>query len=192
MHKVLFKLEAFFGAALLRLWRATIRYEVINPPPKEYRCIYALWHRNLLIIAMQAMEYNMTVMISDSKDGELLAGPVKLLGYKTVRGSTSQNGVQALKTMISMAKKSCLGITPDGPKGPLGTIHQGIFHIALLAKIPIVSICPFPEREWVLNSWDKFRIPKPFSKCKIIYGDPIWINDKLEIPEVEARLRKEL
>ncbi|HCX59803.1 MAG TPA: hypothetical protein DG355_04000, partial [Candidatus Cloacimonas sp.] len=60
-----------------------------------------------------------------------------------------------------------LAITPDGPKGPLGTIHPGMFQLALLARIPIVGVACHTNREWVFNSWDRFRFPKPFAKILI-------------------------
>ena len=132
----------------------------------------------------------MAVMVSASKDGELIAGPSAKMGYTVVRGSSSRQGSQALKEMLRYAKTMPVAITPDGPRGPVGTINPGLFHIALLAKIPIVAVACDSNREWIFNSWDKFRFPKPFARVKIMYSVPIYIRSKADIPKAELEFRK--
>jgi len=83
-----------------------------------------------------------------------------------------------------------VAITPDGPRGPMGTVNPGLFHIALLAKIPIVAVACAADREWIFNSWDKFRFPKPFARVKVLYSNPIYVRDKADIPEAEIKFRK--
>jgi len=184
------KIEARCGAWLLRLLNATLKWDVQNQPPNGHTCVYAFWHRNLLLLAMQRMFSNAVVMVSSSQDGELIAGPLKYLGYKTVRGSTTRHGSQALKQMIRLAKNHSLAITPDGPKGPVGMIQPGLFQLALLARVPIIPIVAHAEREWVLNSWDRFRVPKPFSRIKVSYGDPISVPSREEFAAAESQLRQ--
>jgi lysophospholipid acyltransferase (LPLAT)-like uncharacterized protein len=192
MPSLWMRLEAVAGAWLLRLLKNTIRWEVINQPPSNYPSINAFWHRNLLILTMQRIDDNVVVMVSSSRDGQLIAGPLSRLGYLPVRGSTTRQGASALKEMVRLGKTHTLGITPDGPKGPSGSIHPGLFQIALLAKIPIITISVLPCPEWTLNSWDKFRIPKPFSRIKVIYGEPLWVKDKADFHSAEAEFRQAL
>lgn len=174
---------------LLRLIKASLRFEVENHPDCE-PVVYAFWHRNLIYGVLLRTGDALAVMVSASKDGELLAGPIGELGYTLVRGSSSRMGSQALKGMLRHAKTHSLAITPDGPKGPIGTIHPGLFQIAFLAKIPIIAVAVDADREWVFNSWDKFRFPKPFARVKVVYSPPIYVKSKAETPEAEIAFRK--
>ncbi|MCK9557794.1 MAG: lysophospholipid acyltransferase family protein [Candidatus Cloacimonetes bacterium] len=178
----------YLAAGLLYLIKLSLRFEVRNQPQNE-RVIYGLWHRDLMHCALQRAGDPVAVMISSSKDGELIAGPLTVLGYATVRGSSSRQGSQALKAMLRFAKDKSLAITPDGPKGPVGTIHPGMFQLALLAKIPIVAVACHTKREWVFNSWDRFRFPKPFATIQIEYSEPLYVESKEDIPVVEAKFR---
>lgn len=168
------------AAGLLHLLKCTLRFEVINQPTQE-PVVYAFWHRNLLYCTLLRAGDKIAVMVSASKDGELIAGPIKRLGYTVVRGSSSRQGSQALKGMLRYAKTHSLAITPDGPKGPVGTVHPGLFQLALLAKIPIVIVTIDSKREWIFSSWDRFRLPKPFTKIKAEYSDPIYVRNKADI-----------
>lgn len=176
---------------LLRLIKASLKFEVKNQPDCE-PVVYAFWHRNQIYLGLLRMGDPMAVMVSASKDGELIAGPSAKMGYTVVRGSSSRQGSQALKEMLRYAKTISVAITPDGPRGPMGTINPGLFHIALLAKIPIVAVACDADREWIFNSWDKFRFPKPFARVKVVYSDPIFVREKADIPEAELKFRKYL
>ncbi|GAB1467516.1 hypothetical protein MASR2M64_01880 [Candidatus Cloacimonadota bacterium] len=190
MRNIFFYLERKLAAKFLLLLRKTIRFTVINQEASDnIRCIYMFWHRNLLPLTMQRAFSGAGVLVSSSKDGELIAGPLKELGYIAIRGSSTREGAKAMLEMIRAAKNISLAITPDGPKGPSGTIHPGIFQIALLAKVPIVAIASETSREWVFNSWDRFRFPKPFSRVTAVYSDPIYVKSKESFPEAEAALR---
>jgi lysophospholipid acyltransferase (LPLAT)-like uncharacterized protein len=190
MVKIFYYLERKLGALLLRLLRKTLKFEVINQETSDrIRCIYMFWHRNLLLMTLQRIDQGAAVMVSSSKDGELIAGPLSELGYIPVRGSSSRKGSMAMREMIRMSKTISLAITPDGPKGPCYTFHLGLFQIAYLAKIPIVAVAVNANKEWLFNSWDKFRFPKPFAKLTMIYSDPIWVNNKEDIAIVEETIR---
>lgn len=192
MNKLLLYLEKKIAAWLLRQLRKSLRFEVINQPHEDLKCIYMFWHRNLLHLCLHRLGDPIAVLISASRDGELLAGPVAELGYPTVRGSTSRDGFRAMKEMIRIAQRYQLGITPDGPKGPTGSIHPGIFQIAYFARIPIVPVAADTRREWVFKSWDRFRVPKPFARIKVIYGDPVYINDRKDMAAHTALLKEKM
>jgi len=190
MHKILFFLEKKLGAFLLRLLRKTLKFKVINQDASDHiRCIYMFWHRNLLILTLQRIDHGAAVMVSSSKDGELIAGPLSELGFTPVRGSTTRQGSRAMLEMIKASKTDSLAITPDGPKGPVYSIQPGVFQIALLAKIPIVPVAVHTDREWLFNSWDKFRFPKPLARINVIYSDPIPVTNKDDFEAVEKQIR---
>ncbi len=189
MSRLLFKLEARLGAILLRCLRASIRWEVRDQNPPSLRCIYFLWHRDLLILATQRIDSGVAVMVSSSKDGELIAGPLKYLGYKPVRGSSSRHGSSALKEMIRLSRSHTLAITPDGPKGPVRSIQPGVFEIAMLGGVPIIAVACEAKREWVVNSWDRFRVPKPFTRVKVRYSQPFFLKSREDIPLTESLIR---
>lgn len=189
MSKLLFWLERKLGALFLRLLKASIRFEVVNEFPAGEPCIYMIWHRNLLPIGLQRAGVPIAVLISSSKDGELIAGPVSELGYIPVRGSSTRQGTEATRELLRISKTHQIGITPDGPKGPPKSISPGVLTIAYLAKIPIIPIQAELSREWVFNSWDKFRVPKPFCRAFIKYGDPVWITTKDGHDLIASQLR---
>lgn len=189
MNKLIFKLEAILGAALMRALKSSIRWTVVNQNPPSQRCVYFFWHRNLLILGLHRAGTRAAVLVSASKDGELIAGPLRRLGYVPVRGSSSRAGSQALKEMVRLGKEMTVALTPDGPKGPSGSIHPGVYQIALLAGIPIIVIVPEARREWVFNSWDRFRFPKPFTRVKVVYSDPFWVRSKDDFSIAEQGIR---
>lgn len=179
---------SFLAASLLKLLKKTMRFEAFNQPEKE-PVVYAFWHRNLLYCSLLRAGDPIAVIVSASKDGDLISAPVSRLGYHIVRGSSSRRGSQALKELVRAAREYSIAITPDGPRGPVGTVHQGMFTLALLAKIPIVAVHVDAKHEWVFSSWDRFRFPKPFAKVRVYYSDPIYVNNKDEIPIAEEQYR---
>lgn len=185
-------LEAVCGGWFLRLLRQTLRFDVQNQPPNNFPCVYVFWHRDLLLMTLQRIDSNGVVLVSSSQDGELIAGPLLRLGYKVVRGSSSRQGSQALQAMLRLAKTHSLAITPDGPKGPVGTIHPGLFQLAYLGRIPVIPVAVEVNREWIFRSWDRFRFPKPWARAQVRYGTPIPVLDKEDFSVVESQIRSVL
>ncbi len=190
--KLLFWLERKVGGAILKLLRLSLKISLENANPKDQKCIYLFWHRNLIPLALHRIGETLAIVVSASKDGELIAGPMQELGYIPVRGSTTRKGSEALREMLRLSKEMQLGITPDGPKGPSKSIQPGILYIALLAGIPIIPMQAEIEREWIFNSWDRFRVPKPFSRIRIKYGSPHWVRSKEDFEPVLLSLQEEM
>ncbi len=119
------------------------------------------------------------VMISSSRDGELITTIGKFFGYTAVRGSSSKGGLEATREMVDFLKqgKRC-AITPDGPRGPRRKMKMGTIQIARLTGCPVVPFAFAAEHCWRLKSWDGFIIPKPFSRALFVYGEPILIPEK--------------
>ncbi len=191
MNKYLLFLEKYFAAFLIKILGITWKFKVQNEKPKG-EVIYTFWHRNMVPLMYFHRGENIVILVSPSKDGELIAGPAKLFGYKFARGSSGKKGISGTKKMIKFAKNNSLAITPDGPKGPSEKLKDGVLFLSYLTKLPILPTAVDASKEVVFNSWDKFRLPKFFSKISISYGKPIYINSKEEIKEKKKNLQNEL
>jgi len=156
--------------------------------------IYSIWHTNVLFSPYLLRNQNVAVLVSASRDGEWIARAVERLGNTTIRGSTSRGGVGALKSLVRHLKKgSPAAITPDGPRGPAFEVQPGIVTSAQITGSPIIPFHYECTRQWVAErSWDRHRIPKPFTTFVISYGEPIYIPQELDADEFEReRLRVE-
>ncbi len=180
------------SVGLVRLLNRTVKIKLIGVPADDFRCVFAFWHRNLLMMMMHRIGSGIVILVSTSDAGEVVAGPASELGYIPVRGSTTRRGSRALINLIRLSADHSIAITPDGPFGPVGVIQPGIFQLATLAKIPIVPVTAVCNREWIMNSWDQFRLPKLFSRISITYGEPIWVNTRDDFATAEDKLRQAL
>jgi len=127
-------------------------------------------------------------MISQSQDGELIAGIFKKCGWFPVRGSSSRGGGQALKMMIEKLKETGLAAhIVDGPRGPAGKVKDGVIRLAQATGAVIVPFYISADRAWYFNSWDRFLVPKPFARATLSFGDMI----KLSFTENQDELEKQ-
>ena len=122
-------------------------------------------------------KYNPGLMISQSKDGDLISGVANRSGWHTPRGSSTRGGRQAMVLMINHLKTYGLGAhLLDGPTGPIGRVKGGAIKMALEADAVVVPFYTSAEHAWFFNSWDKFMLPKPFSRVCITFGREIRFN----------------
>ncbi len=154
------------------------------------RVIYASWHQRLFYHIHRLRRRRITVMISQSRDGEYIAGLINWLGLKDVRGSSTRGGVDALKDLVRKMKNGANGgMIPDGPTGPARQAKIGTIILARMTGAPIVPIAWGADRCWVFNSWDRFMIPKPFARISYCYGEPIVVPRSAKSPEMEEYRR---
>jgi len=133
------------------------------------------------------------ILISQSRDGEYGAQIAKHLGFGYVRGSSTKGGIKAFRQMIEHIKQGrSIGILADGPLGPPRVAKTGPVLIASKGQVPIIPVVWSCNRFWVLNSWDRYIIPKPFSKIVIRHGDPLLVPSRLVLPEELEYYRKRL
>jgi lysophospholipid acyltransferase (LPLAT)-like uncharacterized protein len=156
----------------------TLRVEVEFLSPPKFPSIVAFWHVRMFLLPFALREYapKVAILISRHRDGELIAQVVEKLGFKTVRGSTGpgKGGEKAFLEMLRLLEKGyVVAITPDGPRGPREVVKPGIAKLALKSGLPVYPLTFSAKNSFKLNSWDKFLIPYPFSKCKVILGEPI-------------------
>ncbi len=166
--------------------------EVNNP--KLYPCVYAMWHAHQCCVHGIQDKGNLNILISRSKDGDIVAYICEKWGFRVIRGSTGKKGAStALMQMISELKeKRCCAIMVDGPSGPPKIVKEGAIKAAKLGGAPIVPVYWYSEDPtWLkFNSWDNFRMP--FLSCKLLnlYGEPIYINpDNTPEQDEECRLK---
>jgi lysophospholipid acyltransferase (LPLAT)-like uncharacterized protein len=138
--------------------------------------LWSIWHETLLPGIWFYRRLDVRVMISASRDGERIARITQRLGFVPVRGSTSKGSLSATRKLVtSLREGHRTAITPDGPRGPRRTAQPGVVAVARLAGRPVVPIGIAAERCWRLRSWDRFMIPRPFSRVHYAYGDPIYV-----------------
>ena len=166
---------------LLRLLCSTLRFQERLAPdarpadhfPQEAD-VYVFWHRALLLAAYRYRNLGIRILISASFDGELIARVVQLLGFVPVRGSSSRGGVVGLLALTRARMEGHkAAITADGPRGPIYVAKEGAATAAQRSNSTASCFYLHAERAWTLNSWDRFMIPKPFSKVHIVWDSPI-------------------
>lgn len=169
----------FLGYCITRLlfWSCKKRFVVSEKISKESSFVVAFWHGELLLQPFLYRQIRakprISVMISDHFDGEIIARMIGFFGFKTLRGSSSKGAKRVLLGAIrELEGGGDIAITPDGPRGPYHSVADGIVMISQKTERPIVVFRAFFEEAWQLKSWDKFFIPKPFSRVTLIARDP--------------------
>lgn len=153
--------------------------------------IYAFWHRYQLFLLFNHRGCGVNVLVSRSRDGEIVARALHHFGFRTARGSSSRGGGAAfLELLTAVEKGQSVAFTPDGPRGPLRSVQPGVIALAARTKVPVVPVAWAGSRTKELRSWDKMLVPLPFARYSVVYGDPLLINT--EGPESESRLRDAL
>ncbi len=186
------------GAALLRLVASTWRMRAHGidalhaARANDRRVIFTLWHGELLPLLWQHRGENVAIVISEHRDGEIVARIAESLGYSTVRGSTSKGGSRALIGLMREIDAGRDGaITPDGPRGPAHVFAPGVAVAAQRTGALIVPIRAAASRSWRLKSWDRFLIPKPFARVDVHYGELVAVHagSPREAAEQASRLQ---
>ena len=163
-------------------------YEVIEYlNSKNQNYVLAFWHGTMLLPWYLHGAPNFAALTSKSKDGDLLAKILKKWNYSVVRGSSSTGGDVALGIMVDYARnKYSIAITPDGPRGPRHEFKAGAVITAKKTKIPVVLAGIGFKRKKILSNWDKFEIPYFFTTVRIVYSDPIYVDDNFTYEETSS------
>jgi lysophospholipid acyltransferase (LPLAT)-like uncharacterized protein len=185
-----------FGFRLLQLWGRTLRYEIddrtgIVGRPVTENYIGALWHNRLLAFPLVLRRFfperHGAALISASRDGDLLADAVQRFGYDVVRGSSSRLGASAILQLTQvLASGRDVVITPDGPRGPAYELGPGIIFLAQKSGASVVPMNLEYSRCWRLGSWDRFIVPPPFAKVRVLINRPHRVGPTATPEEFEA------
>ncbi|HEV2149180.1 MAG TPA: lysophospholipid acyltransferase family protein [Longimicrobiaceae bacterium] len=187
-------------SALLETCRVSHRgVENLERLEREGRAaVLVLWHGRLLPCTYWNRHRRLVTVVSQHRDGEYISRVVQKWGYTTVRGSSSRRAAGALRELVRYLRAGrSVAITPDGPRGPRQVMKPGALLAAQLTGAPIIPGAGGASRAWWFGSWDRFLVPKPFSRVRIAYGEPIWVPrdaDDADLEqisrEVEARLNE--
>ena len=171
-----------FGFRLLQLWGRTLRYEIDDRAGIVGRLVTenyigALWHNRLLVFPLILRRFfpqrHGAALISASRDGDLLADAVQRFGYDVVRGSSSRLGASAILQLTQvLAAGGDVVITPDGPRGPAYELGPGIIFLAQKSGAAVLPMNLEYSRCWRLGSWDRFIVPRPFAKVRVLINRP--------------------
>jgi len=154
--------------------------EVENLLKLKQNFVLAFWHGTMLIPWYVHRNKNFSALVSLSKDGSILANTLNKWGYKVERGSSHKGGKEALNTLLENSKMNfSVAITPDGPTGPPRKLKAGAVITAQRSNIPLILCGVAYKKKYVFNSWDKFEVPKFFSKIVLNYSKPIYIDSNL-------------
>jgi len=202
---VIFKIVGFFIRIFVSLLFATLRIEIRglkalqeatkrkDRPP----LIIAFWHNQLLLVApflnRLIPENKFTVLISNSRDGELPAAFAETYHQAEVLRVGHKGRVQALKESIKiLLEKRILVITPDGPRGPCYEVKPGIIFSASKSRALVFAMKWHATRAFRLDTWDKFCIPLPFSKVVVTISTPLQFTEEQPIEEAQEQLKNAL
>lgn len=154
--------------------------------------ILCFWHGRLLMMPKSWRRSRpIHMLISEHRDGQLIARTVAHFGILTAAGSSSRGGAAAVRRMVKAIRAGdCVGVTPDGPRGPRMRAGGGIADIARLAGVPIVPATYSARHRRVLGTWDRFIVPSPFSGGVFVWGAPIEIPRDADSEAVEVARRR--
>jgi lysophospholipid acyltransferase (LPLAT)-like uncharacterized protein len=185
-------------ALLLRIIGSTLRFEEVveqgavpaRPPAKG---IFCFWHRCTLPCAWYFRKFRCSIIISQSFDGELIARTLALFGFNAVRGSSSRGGGQALWELKNVIEAGSPAVfTADGPRGPIYQTKAGPVKLAQVTGAEMGSFYLLPEKAWVMQSWDRFLVPKPFSRVAVSWARAVAAPAGGATPEELEQKRQEL
>ncbi len=185
LQRIKLRVLCWLSRFIFQALHATYRVEVHGA--EHFRCaesmhsrggmILPIWHEHHWSFIGAHPPGRINILISASTDGELISFVAKSCGFKTVRGSTNKGGMEASDALLQrcLDGDGCM-ITVDGPRGPRRKVKSGAVVMSRDGRLPLLPTSLIAERYWQLNSWDLMRIPKPFSRLLIVYGEP-WIVD---------------
>lgn len=185
-------------APLVRAWFQTIRLEVHLPeslrqqPIKQQRLVLCSWHDSMIPLIRWLAPSRVHMLASLSHDGELIARICQQLGARLVRGSSTRGGKEAVCEITQAASafhNFQVGVTVDGPRGPRHVAKPGVLVIGQRIGAPVIPLGIAISREWRTRSWDRLRIPFPFSRIVIASAGPIEVPSQTSEREMDELTR---
>ena len=185
--KYAFEAISAFVNALFKLEKIFYTCKCINYPKEK--CVFALWHAHQCGVFSCNMYKKTCIMVSNSKDGEIISRAANAVGVETVRGSQNRGGTKASLELIKKIKEEDYNgaLTIDGPRGPNRVVKKGIIEIARMTNTPIVpAVYWSPQKRFLkFKSWDEFRFPLIGTKLVMLFGEPIPVPENPTDDEVE-------
>ena len=204
LRKWLSRLAPPFVVGLVRLLGWTLRVTIEDGPGviesrgQKEPFLFAFWHNRILMMPFFYQKYlegrRLTVMMSASRDGQIMVDVARRFGISGARGSTSRHAFRAQIQLAHELKNSGsdVAVTPDGPRGPCYQIKHGILQLAESSGLAILPITYHLSAKWEMKSWDRFQIPRPFARCRIVVGQPLRVSAGDDYQAVERELRRRM
>lgn len=190
---------SFAAAGFIRGLRASLRLRHHGDETmrgwerRGERFILAFWHRHLLLMPYSYRGKGISVLVSQSRDGELIARTVARLGIDSSRGSSSRGGAAGLRSLLRKAGEGIdIAFTPDGPRGPAGVVQPGVILAAAATGFPIHPVALAATRCRRLRSWDRFIVPLPLSTVHFVYGEPLRVERRGDPDAAASELKRRL
>lgn len=183
------------AAQYIRLVHATGDWKVLNEeiPDRLHDTgqafVLAFWHGRLLMMAYAWRHWRkVKILTSGHRDGQLVGRTMAHFGVDSIVGSSSRGGAAAMVNLVRELRRGfCVGITPDGPRGPRMRASLGVLLVARLAKVPVLPLTFSSSHRWVAGSWDSFTLPLPFGRGVFIWGEPITVPENADDAVLEAK-----
>jgi hypothetical protein len=199
-QRIAISMVSFFATLAIRLIGPTLRFRVIceagGPPtsdPLHVPAVYCFWHRCVFPATWFFRNRDIAVMTSKSFDGEYIARTIEHFGFRAVRGSSSRGAVRALLGMHTEIEQGRVAaFTIDGPRGPMYVAKPGPVLLAKNTRVPIVVFHIALKRAWVLNSWDRFMVPMPFSHAVLYVSRMMELGESSNPEQAHAEMQAAL
>lgn len=187
-HPLLTRLGGLLGAAAIRSWMGTLDYKAAvydqACDPGSHLCcrqkLYLFWHEYILFPIFVRGHCNLAMLLSLHRDADILSRVAYHLGFEFVRGSTRRGSVSALRQLLAKSRRKHLTITPDGPRGPRRHLAPGAIYLASRLGMPIVLLGFGFDRPWRVRSWDRFAIPRPYSRARAVVSPDLHVPPDLD------------
>ena len=195
--RLLLTFVPLIASRVMYLLNFSIRKEIIGVDQlrsiwgRGEHVIIPFWHDQLFLLVFGYPGKHAKLLISSSKDGELLARTMKYFNHDTVRGSSSRGGRAAFKKMLDLCQEGVdIVLTPDGPRGPRHELKDGVVQLARMSGRPVMPLAFVCSRGHRFKSWDRFLFPFPFSRSVYSFGDPVYFDKQEGVDGFRERLKK--
>lgn len=187
------KLGGLLASATVRMWMSSLDYKVayydptVDPvnPGWHGQKIYVFWHEYILLPLHMRGYCDLAMLLSLHRDADILLEVARHMGFECVRGSSGRGGTTALRELVRKSRHLNLAITPDGPRGPRRVLAQGPVYLSSKLGMPLVAMGFGYSNPWRLGSWDRFAIPKPYSRARAVVSPAMVIPPNLDREGVE-------
>lgn len=160
---------------------------------KQQSHLFVFWHNQQFILPLLRTNRAVYSLVSDSRDGDYMTALCKLFGKPAIRGSSSRNGMAAMKEMMRLLRAGkAVAVATDGPRGPAFKVKPGVVQMAQALQVPIIAVSFAASRKKVMNSWDSSWIIKPFGRIAIVYSEPQIIAPDCNVDDACLRLEQVL
>ncbi len=186
------KIAGLLSTLLARQWMGSLDFKwafydaEVDAGLDNRHYVLAFWHEHILAPLIMRRNCACTMMLSGHGDAEIVNQIARLVGMRTIRGSSNRGGAAAAKHFFKLKTEGdILAVTPDGPRGPARKMAPGVIQMASRLQLPLVLYGIGYDRPWRLNSWDRFIVPRPFSRGRIIASPPLSIPKRLSDEDFE-------